>query len=435
MTFDLSMVADYTSLHLYSAVSAQLFRWNSTAGDVCAAACEPAIGLEAGRVYRFTLAGDLFWQDSTPVSPRDYVRRFEDLFAKKAPVASRFTHLRDVTVGVNGAGKEELIFALEVPDANFCRKLAHPATGPLSAGAGDQEFPFAAGPFRFAALGSAGGTMERTSERMSACHSLKRLNFRFVGDPNEAISLYDHGLVDATCPANFPLERVDEFVGRPDFHRYATTTFFVLIPASHRAESRPLRRAIASCVDPERLTAVAPSGLGRMYSFLDPGSASGPAALSGDGALESVFESPLRLACDQFQPNEQILAVIADELRSKGAVVETVVDDYAMPSKPCDFRLVVMVNSMAYPADAYRRIAGAAPFRDNPSLRREYWKAIEQFDRPDDALGRKSAIRRLDELLWQELPVIPLAVLHQFGLKREFMEAFSWDANDTWQNI
>jgi hypothetical protein len=301
-------------------------------------------------------------------------------------------------------------------------------------------YPDAAGPFIFRDLNDEGGSLRRRFDRRTPPQALDSIAFRFVLDPEEALSLYLQGEVDSTCPVSFPLDRIAEFAGREDFLRGPVTTFFVLIPMSGRAHGGALRQVLRAALDFDALVGVRPAGLSPWRSFsprLSRRSAEGPTnwldRCGGDMFISDMRgENRIKLAIENFQPNRDIAAVFSAQIRGLGGQVEEIVDNFDKPSAECDFRLCVLSNSASYPADLYRRLALSPIIVNDPILRVTYASIIHQYDIAANDPERAAALEGLDEVIWRELPVIPVANLGQFCLKRDTLAGFDWGGDASW---
>jgi MarR-like DNA-binding transcriptional regulator SgrR of sgrS sRNA len=441
LSTDLSFIADYTAINLYSAVSAQLFRWNESRQRIVPCACANWSASDNWRYFRFKVAHGLRWEDGSNVEAGDYLRRFSEILSSNAPIAIRFEHVRDIAVECDEDGRESIAFRLAFSDTQLPNKLAHPALGPLRARNDAPHYPAAAGPFHFVEFNRKGGTLERENCTHDRLNSIHRMHFVYISNPDEAIARYENGSLDATCPASFPLARLNEFAERKDLVRGPDNTFIVLLPMSERAQEIAYRRAIADCIDLTQIICSFPGGLELADGFTQRPKSS-PYSDQRADALGTrrqywprhklLLGEKIRLAYDDFYPNCEITMMISEQLHESGADVEVIADDYRNPYVACDFRLAVLMNSVAYPADIYRRLTAASSFIHDPEFAGKYWRALRAYDEAETADGRLRSVEDLDNILKCYLPIIPIARLNQFSLKRRSLDAFSWTSDESW---
>lgn len=444
---NLSRIADYTSTILYSAVSAQLFRWHEKSRTLLPAACRSMRSNCDSTEYQFSLEPGLSWFDGSPVTAGQYAARLEDVVNSCAPIWTRLDHLTgiDAQRREDRLGNEEEVIRIRLrsPDKQLSNKLAHPSFGPLKIGDGANEYPDAAGPFIFCDLNDSGGTLRCRSAREQGFQPSASIDFRFVLEAEDAVSLYLRGELDSTCPVSFPLDRVDEFATHRDFLRCPVTTFFVLMPISARAQSGPLRQALRASINFHAIADVQPAGLSPWWSFApqfsrqqDEIRTARPDHRIGDasiGDLKSDFR--IRLALEDFQPNRKIATTLSAQIKGLGGQVEEIIDRFGKPSAECDFRLCVLSNSTSYPVDLYRRLSLSPIISVDPALRLNYGSLIQRFDCATDDDARAAVVARLDEIIWRELPVIPVANLGQFCLKRDKLAGFDWGGDASWLTL
>lgn len=449
LTINLSSIADYTSTFLYSSVSAQLLRWNVSTSAVVRASCKDIEATPDSCQFELTIQPGLRWQDGALIRPEDYLRRFTDIISSKSPIATLFTHVNDISIRTDSAKtllrKDRLVFKLSRSDRQFPNKLAHPALGPLK-NSTTEPIPFAGGPYYFSSLNEKGGALKRYGRKPGRC-GLPQLQFLYISDPNEAIERYEAGVVDCTCPASFPIDRLHEFIGRGDLNCGPHNTFFILVPCSVRASNRLLRQHLARFLDINEVTRAFPEALASMDGFANMNSkgtaysalrhADHDAIFSRNSSAATIFRGANRLliAYDDFFPNKKIVEMFQSQLRANGGDIEPVVDRYEHPQAECDFKLLILVNSLAYPLDAYRRIGCSQAFLDSPALGQKYHDEIDIYDASSSSHQRTTALRNLNSIIRHELPVIPVARLNQFYLKRPSLQNLVWHSDDSWLHL
>ncbi|MGO7807195.1 ABC transporter substrate-binding protein [Rhizobium ruizarguesonis] len=443
LTSDVSKSADYTSVTLYSAISAQLFRWYDSEGHLVPAACSSAYCSPDATEYRLSLAAGLSWPDGAPVAAAQYADRIREVVTSRCPIGTRFSGLVAIDgqsqKRANGLDEEVIRIKLAAPDNQLKNKLAHASLGPLRSKNSSEIYPDAAGPFSFDTLNEAGATLRRRYSRETGPKGFDWLNIRFIIDPEEAISLYMKGEIDSTCPVSFPLERVAEFANHDEFFRCPTTTFFVIIPITDRAHTRQFRHAIRESINMDAIMAVAPAGLSSWRTFIplapDRGERTSEVLPGRGERLETSFilhHSRISLAVDNFEPNLKIAFEIADQLSKRGCKVDVIVDSFEKPVAKCDLRLCVLSNSRSYQVDLYRRLSHSRVIRSDAALNERYTSLIDDFDGAWSDAERSDIISELDDIIAEEMPVIPIACLGQFYLKRKSLKRFDWGGDASW---
>lgn len=439
LTRDLSRIADFSATVAYSAVSAQLFRWESSARAVVPGAACAKISTSDFQYYEFEIADGLTWHDGSSVRAADYVRRFLHVVGSRAPIASRFREVVDIGVARSSkANGRTFYIRSRSPDALLAAKLAHPALGPMH-GSRTDATPFAAGPFQLSAMTDQGAVLERRSRRSAG---VQRIRLEYEANADVAVSRYEARQADVTCSALFPLQRLQQLRDRSDFHPACSNTFIVLLPVTDRATR--VRHPISRILSRDQIAALLPGGLSVVASFCDMA----PESALGEGASGcNLYDEPasvrdtqsydaLTIAYDGFTPNDQVVGAICNQLSAAGCRVTAVTDDYVRPRAACDFRLMVVTNSEAYPGDIYGRLLSSPILAFDRDAYEDVLVALAAFDGATTELNRHCAAQKLDALIAKKLPVIPLVRLNQFYLKNaSALSAFTWDSDAMWDSI
>lgn len=446
LTWDLARSADYTSTTLYSAISAQLFRHRGADGHIRPAACASFRSNPEATEYHLSLAAGLSWPDGSSVAAAQYADRIKAVVTSGSPIGTRFAGLLAIDghkrKGATGSDVEVIRIRLASPDYQLRNKLAHAALGPLRSTSSPEDYPDAAGPFTFDNLNQDSATLRRRYGVGTASGGVDRLKVRFIVDPEEAISLYMKGEVDSTCPVSFPFDRIAEFADHNEFFSCPTTTFFVLVPTSDRSHAFRFRHMIWSSLDLDAIVAVAPLGLSPWRTFLPLAPdwerlGPGGAPCRGERPEAGLYQrlGKISLAVDDFEPNLKIASEMAKQLRTRGCEVEVILDSFEKPMARCDLRLCVLSNSRSYQADLYRRLSHSPVIQSDPGLHSRYTALIDDFDAASSDAERWRAVSDLDDIIAEQMPIIPIAGLGQFYLKRRALERFDWAGDASWMRV
>ncbi|WP_316202603.1 MULTISPECIES: hypothetical protein [unclassified Bradyrhizobium] len=426
MAFDTAPLAndrrtlrDYTSLHVYSAASLQLFRFEAATSTLVPSACRRwRMSADATEhVFQIAASDEL----SAAKLAADFERGVTAAIDAGAPAGRRFHTISDLGARVSAEDDAELFIRLTQPDRKVGHKLAHPSFAAESA----------QGPFRWQDRGPHGGRLVKQSGW--GTKEYLELEYRVFNAPDAAMDAYEAGEVDATCPVLHSVATLDRMLGRRDLVRGRSNTFMVLFPVSPIALQITTRRALRDRLGISELTEPFAPGLspvGGFSGFSKSKISRQRLGASADLRANVIHTRPLTLSFDPFPPNREVLEAVGE--RWPGGVT-LVADDFAAPSAPCDFRLVVLVNSYAYEADAYRMVGQTTAVRADPDLDGKWWQQIALYDAADNEKDRAGAIAILDELLAEACPAILLARLNAFHLQRpplgwlDFASDISWE--------
>jgi hypothetical protein len=348
-----------------------------------------------------------------------FTRGITEALDAGAPAGRRLESITDLGARSTARDEAELLIRLAMPDRRTAHKLAHPS---------------------FAAEGTSGPW--EWEERHARCgllierqgparHAPLELEYRVIDDPDAGLEAYERGEVDATSPVLHSPGVLTRLIGRPDLVETCSNTFLVLFPVSAVALQPNVRQALRVRLDLGALSRQLTPSLSPVGGFSRFSEAHERLYLpTPDARRPTAPCRPLTIAYDPFPPNRQVLEVVCGAWDGE---VTLVADDFVSPSVLCDFRLVVLVNSHAYEADAYRMVGNTAAVKSESELYDRWWRQIAAYDSASDDRGRTSAIRALDELLTATCPAILLARLNAFHLRRPALAWLNFASDVSWE--
>lgn len=430
-------IRDFTSRHLFSALVAQLFRFDASTGSLFPFACSCVSRNQDATEHTLKLRDGLTFSSGHEVEAADFVRGFHKALESGCPAAQCLDGLTDIAVDSIAArsGVKQLTLKSSHPDWQLLHKLAHPAFAPCASRGDPHDL---GGPFTWIESRPLGGALKRRSidgDRVGVDH----IDYHIFSDPEEALEAYFDGAIDATCPALYSHRSLERMRSHPDFHEQLSSTFLVLFPTSSLALDKGLRTTLQKAVDVRRLAFQLNPAVRVVRGFAEP-VADRRTVTSREPTFRLAPQRfrptlKIRLGYDPFPPNFDVLQEIACQLSTVGVEVSFVEDDFLMPHADCDFRLVVVLNSFAYSVDAYRMIGRTPAVWQDKCLAERWWTEIYRYDAAQEDAGREAAVDALDALILEHAPVLLLGGLNQFGLRRRGLANFDWASDASWERI
>lgn len=431
-----SEINDYASEVVFSAITGQLFRWDSFQQRI---RFDLSVGFrrfDACCEYEIYIDAQAHWANGEPIVASDFVRGIEHLFAIRAPASHRLVGLRylgtrNLAVVPMGAQAEALVVRLASPDVQLPCKLSHPSYGPIAKRSALNRCSDWGGPFI-----ARDWLPERVVIRRRHQNSIfsTDVEFRPIEDPSDAVQQYLAGMIDSTCPTSFPAKCYATLHRRPDFRRSESSTFFALVPVSSRVVQSKILRwlsnrlRLCSIID-EFSGSLAPFTSFSDMRYLKPTNRQIDATPQYERDLKppDLGCNPVVFGFDEFHPNRQVLEALIAQIPDRELNTRIVADDFFQPTLQCDLKLVVLCNSPSYPLDLYRRLLVATEFQVNTTAKRSYLAALEKYDASEHEIFRLEALQTLDKLLHQEMPLLPLFKFNQHYLASDLSRYIRWD--------
>jgi hypothetical protein len=419
-----AIVSDYASETVFGGIAGQLFRWCEVNRVARPAAALRLTSSPDYREHRIEISETARWADGARVTADDYARGLWHVIGLRAPASNRLGHLIDVGVERTRRTSEPeartLVIRTADPDLQVANKLAHPAFAPRRPRSLCDEGHDAGGPFTIRSWSQR--AIELARKPPPECE----IEFRPIHDPEEAVASFVRGELHATCPASFPSALIQASDGR--FRRAVSTTYFALVPVSEQARQMGLLRMIARHLGlgwiPSQLNAVLSPVWGFSDMTLDGGQRPARVRSADADDICGIKGTPIKFAYDEFHPNREIVEAIVQKI-GPNVRCQIVADDFYRPSANYDVKLMVLCNSPSYRMDIYRRLSGAEELSDTIA-REAYKSAVRQYDAAAREFDRQSTVKKLDDLLQEHLPVLPLFKLNQHYLSRTTHPFFSW---------
>jgi hypothetical protein len=438
-----SEIADYTSTQLLSAVTAQLFRFDRLRNYLHRSACVAFSRNKEATKYTLNIGSDIRFAEGEPVVAAHFELGLREVLMRTGPAFLRLNTIYNIAATKpDGAtqGGGSLTITLQRPDFQLTRKLAHPAFSPCRLPQIDARKWDGAGPFVLVKESQTGGTLHRRSTPSSR-RAITELRYNVIEDPEEALEAYLLGLIDRTCPALHCAKSLAKMQGHPDFVRLPSNTFLALFPCSPRGLDPALRTFLHRAIDRGLLEVGVGGSISAVQSLADL-EPNWPHTKAASRTRKSRKVEPqlfpgchLRIAYDPFPPNREVLAALAEQLSPFGISIDLLQDNFVTPNVACDMRLVVLVNSHAYPLDAYCMIGATPAVQQNRKLRDLWWAAIGNYDAAESTEERQSALKYLDELIEVYVPILLLSRLNQFALRRAWLRRFDPVSDISWERL
>ena len=238
---------------------------------------------EDGRIVRFTLRNDIFWQDGEPVTVADVAFTYGLLQDPEFPGNSALQRFWE-TVIIRPVSDTVIEFELLEPYAPFLDAVsrgilpAHRLEGVTAValpGASFNREPIGTGPF----VVVAGQNWERSRALQLTPNpavwqqgtQISNLEFRFYSDESELLAAYDAGEIQAIndiSPDSLPdaIQQKDMRLFTSIAPRYTSLLFNLTDSGAAAARNADVRKALAFALDKQRLVDLVLNGQGVVHN-------------------------------------------------------------------------------------------------------------------------------------------------------------------------
>ena len=226
-----------------------------------------------GRTWTFYLRDNARWSNGEKVTAEDFVRSWERTL-KIGPLAPHTELLANIegatptvaephTFGARAINEHVLQVTLQHPDASFPSLVAHPVFRPVKVAAADQTSRLESkelisnGAFLLSATENDRVKLERAKTYWDgASVALDRVTFVNTPNPEDALSAYEAGEIDAITNAPFEPLALKLLTPYKDFRRstYGALTYYGFNTSHEPFDDVRVREALALAIDRERIS-------------------------------------------------------------------------------------------------------------------------------------------------------------------------------------
>ncbi len=254
-----------------------------------------------GRVWTFYLRQDARWSNGEKVTATDFVRSWQRTLkiGPLAPHTELLTNIEGATAtetpadepeaspdfGAKAINEHVLEVTLEHADSGFPALVAHPVFRPVKLPDAERTEPIKShelisnGAFQLSATESDRVRLERAGTYWDESSvALERVTFVNTPNPEDALSAYRAGEIDAVTNAAFEPLALKLLAPYKDFHRstFGALTYYVFNVNREPFDDVRVREALALAIDRERISRV------NLGGATEPAGTFLPDAMSGE---------------------------------------------------------------------------------------------------------------------------------------------------------
>lgn len=444
--------------NIMSALWEGLITWNQDATGYEPAAAERWEFSPDGRTITFHLRPDAKWSNGDPVTARDWVRSFQRLLtptlaAELANFADPIVGARDYRTGretdFSKVGIREMdTLTLEIelidPDVMFLDRFPNYPWYPLHeesvSATGDFFDPFnnflvpnqlvSNGPFRLTDW-----RLDRHVEVTANPHfhqpvRLDSVRFLAMGNLDTEERAFRSGQLHIT--AGIPSSKIDVYAAEnhPALHRYhrVGSRYMMFNTARPPFDDPQVRRAFAMTINRQQISeAVLRTGGTPAYAYIgnvptrhepsvliEENVAEAQALLAAAGYPGGEGLPPIEYLYNTLDRNRQVAEAVQQMWRANlGVAVELRNEEWKVfldSRRQGDFQIARAgwLPFSPEPAELYELFSTPSPTNESNWSNPEYDRLLEQARREMDVAKRQQLYHRLDQILAEEMPLIPV---------------------------
>ena len=432
-----------------------------------------------GRTYTFDLRADARWSNGDAVTAADFVYSIRRILspALAAPKASLFFPLKNAAafyagrqsdftaVGVRAVGDHRLELTLEEPAADFLARVAsgpwipvHPATI-RKFGRDDERGTAWTRPENFVGNGPFTLTAWRPNQEITVTRSrtypdaasvrLTQIRFLAIDNGDSEDRAFRAGQLDVTM--SVPSSKLAVYrAAHPPVLRSIPLheiRYLALNTTRPPLDDRRVRRALALALDRTALTEkVLLGGQAPAFNFLPPGLGgyAPDARLSEDGAearrllaeagfpggrnfprleMTAWYNPPVLEAIQQMWQRELGIEVTIAQREARSHLAALVAGDYAIA-------LMTAIPDYDGASDLSDNLRTGNPLNYPHWSNASFDRLVSEADRTDPAVARNRAYQRAEQVLLEDMPLIPLYFNTQNFLIRPSVR--NWQTDRLW---
>lgn len=423
---------DEISLKFYLAVCAQLFLYDNRTKLNVKSACVHYERDCQGLNYVFRLSSNLHSVSGQHLSAQSFLKGLIAARISRTPVLHRLRNIKQVYATDINSHEQILTVDLLKSDYLLPSKLAHCCFSALIRKETAEGLDLG-GTVLWKKRSNREGTLVLNNNYNHLKHSRKIPNIDYVIEscPERMIRRFRSREIQATCPSLNSIATFKEILDDPLSRSYPSNLFFSLFPISNFFANQENRFDLWSRLNPYDIQKKMGPIMGSAEIFQTPFNMP---ALIQQRIIRRKLDSrkELTLAFNDYAPNGELVDIVKCQLEHSGLKVILVKDRFERLSERCDLRLVIFSNSEAYPVDVFGMISRLPLIGSRLITKEDYYTALDSYDGAPDELGRKKAFLRLQELFFEELPILVLGKFNQIGLLDPELSWFDFGSDTSW---
>jgi ABC-type transport system substrate-binding protein len=435
-------VTDFAGLQIAHLLRAPLLEEADGSSQVKPGLLREILPLRDHSEWRLVLRDDARWSDGAPVTSDDVKLTLSTRFAEgRSPsrwllnlLGASFSELNSTPVTAQVVNAQTLDLKLHRRVSYLPALFTHDFFSP--------DCPEKSGPrSRHTGAFSVQGLLRDERGYVLGANGVegagpKEIVFLKTDDAYQGIRLFEQGIVDVTCNTTFPASEMSRWRNAPCLFRKPLNLAVQLqCNSANHFLSRPgARHAIAAAIDHRALAEVTGGLLSPIECYLD---------LWRGECTNSTARSPrkrvhrgrvpdcLTITHANFPPNDSICRILCNQiaaaLRTKVTSRPVSYPEYLNAIRTQEYELILAIISPGYhdPSGLYEMFRRGAPLACETGFEScAYEKLVNAAAGEQAQFRRYSYYQAAEELLSEEMPVIPLLRFHSVLLRNSKLRDF-----------